>query len=234
VRAFTLLLAFPSSFFFSAPYHESFGLLFLSLALLAWLDARPIRAGAFALLASLARISSGAIGGAAFADWLTRDRSRSGAARMLVLLGGCLVGIAVHWVYVGQAVSDPLAAVKVQAHWGRRGFSPENPWFALLSITDPRVFWLDLLTTVGVAILGVRAWRRRGVFWGTLTLLPLAPGLMSGSLLSASRLLLTSLPAFIELGDLLRNRTYFRVTVIASAIGQLVLLNRYVHWMWAG
>ena len=39
---------------------------------------------------------------------------------------------------------------------------------------------------------------------------------------------------FIELADLLKSRWRFGLTVAAFALVQLVLLNRFVHWQWAG
>jgi hypothetical protein len=67
-----------------------------------------------------------------------------------------------------------------------------------------------------------------------LALVPVGQMLMSGTLLSGHRVVLACLPAFIELADLLRSRLWFRVTVGAFAVAQLVLINRFVHWQWAG
>jgi hypothetical protein len=58
--------------------------------------------------------------------------------------------------------------------------------------------------------------------------------MLSGTLLSGHRVVLACLPAFIELADLLRNRLAFRVVATGCAIAQFILLNRYVHWLFAG
>src|SRR5439155_15110476 len=132
-----LLLAFPAGLFFSAPYNEAFGLLFTALALDAWLDRRSARAGAFALLASLSRMTGIAVGLAALAGWLFDDRSRAGLKRVLVVALGSFAGLALFWGYLWWVVGDPFAGLKSQTAWGRRGLSLWNPWYAIESIYDP-------------------------------------------------------------------------------------------------
>ena len=67
-----------------------------------------------------------------------------------------------------------------------------------------------------------------------LTLVPVGMMLMSGTFLSGHRVVLAAAPAFIEMADLLRNRLYYRLTVGFFVLAQVVLMNRYVHWQWAG
>ena len=67
-----------------------------------------------------------------------------------------------------------------------------------------------------------------------LTLVPVAQMMLSGTFLSGHRVVLACLPAFIELADLLKNRLWFGVVVVGFAAAQFVLLNRYVHWLFAG
>jgi hypothetical protein len=242
IRTFALLLAFPTALFFSAPYNESFGLLFTALALAAWLDRKPVRAGLCAAGASLARMTGVATGVAALAHWLFDERTRPGLKRAVIVAVGSFAGLALFWCFLWYAVGDPLAGLKSQTAWGRRGLSPLNPWYAIRSIYDPSIprpdvsphFWTEAVVVLGFTVLGIRAWVRRGAFWGVLTLVPIGQMLMSGSLLSANRLVLASLPAFIELADLLKSRVWFRITVAGFAVAQLVLVNRFVHWQWAG
>jgi hypothetical protein len=235
LRAFVLLIAFPSAFFFSAPYNESFGLLFTALAMAAWLDLRPVRAGVFAALGSLARMTGVAVGVAALAAWLFEDRTRRGLWRAVAVAAGSFAGLLLFWGYLWLAVGDPLAGLKAQPAWGRRPLSVWNPLYAVHSIYDPaKPHWGEAVVVLGFAVLGVRAWLRRGAFWGVLTLVPVAQMVMSGTFLSGHRLILAALPGFIELADVLRTRFYFRLTVVGFVLVQLVLLNRFVHWYWAG
>jgi len=242
IRAFVLLLAFPTSFFFSAPYQESLGLIFGGLALLARLNLRPIRAGVFAALGSFARIAGVAIGVGALAHWLVNDRTRRGLRFALIVATGSFLGVAVYWGYVGWLFGEPLIGLSAHREWGRRAFSPMNPWYAIQSIYVPDLyrpggatdFIPEACAAIGFAVLGIRAWLRRGIFWGMLTLVPVGMMFMSGTFLSGHRVVLAASPAFIELADVLRNRFYFRLTVLYFVLLQLALMNRFVHWQWAG
>ena len=232
-RTLALLLAFPTAFFYSAPYNESFGLLCTALALDAWQAHRPVQAGLFAFGGSLARMTGVALGVAAVLDWFTK-RGRNEVWRAVAV--GSFAGLVLFWGFLWWAVGDPFAGLKSQAMWGRAELSWKNPFRTVESIYDPALpHWGEAVLVIGAAALGVRAWRKRGVFWGVLTLVPVAQMFASGTLLSGHRLVLAALPAFIELADLLRGRrTLLFATVLGCAFVQLVLLNRYVHWQFAG
>jgi hypothetical protein len=235
LRTFVLVTVFPSAFFLSAPYNEAFGLLFTALALSAWLDNRAGRVAVFAALGSLARMTGVAVGVAALAAWLLEDRSRPGLRRALVVALGSFGGLLLFWGYLAWAVGDPLASLKCHSAWGRKPLAPGNVWLAVQSIYDPELpHWGEAFVVLAFAVLGVRAWRRRGAFWGTLVLVPVAQMVLSGTFLSGHRVILAALPGFIELADVLKNRLHFRVVVVGCAVAQFVLLNRYVHWIFAG
>jgi len=233
-RTLALLLAFPTAFFFSAPYNESFGLLFTALALAAWQRNQPVQAGLFAAGGSLARMTGVALGVAAVIDWLTK-RTRAEFPRALATTIGSFAGLALFWCFLWWSVGDPLAGVKAQVAWGRPELSIWNPWRAIQSIYDPKIpHWGEAVLVIGFAVLGVRAWWKHGAFWGVLTLVPVAQMFASGTLLSGHRLILAALPAFIELADLTRRPVWFLVVLLGFALPQFVLLNHYVHWRFAG
>lgn len=235
MRTFVLLQAFPTAFFYSAPYSESFALLYTALALWAWQNSQAARASAFALLGSLSRMSGPALGVAALVGWILDDRSRAGLRRALLLAAGSFTGLILFWGYLAYAVGDPFASLKAHEAWGRHPLSPINPWRAIQSIYHPVVpHWGEAFLALGFSVLGIRAWIRRGTFWGVLTLVPIGQMLLSGTFLSGHRVLLASLPGFIELADVLKNRLAYRLTVGGFVIVQMVLLNRYVHWVFAG
>jgi hypothetical protein len=234
-RTFVLMQAFPTSFFSSAPYNEAFGLFFTALALSAWIDHRSGRAAIFATFGSLARMTGVAVGVAAIAGWLCDDRSRSGLRRALLAAAGSFGGLLIFCIYLYFAVGDPLASLKTHSAWGRHGLSFANVWLSVQSVYDRQLpHWGEAFLVLGFAVLGVRAWMRRGTFWGVLTLVPVAQMMLSGTFLSGHRVILAAIPGFIELGDLLKNRLLFRVIVVGFALAQFVLLNRYVHWLFAG
>jgi hypothetical protein len=235
LRAFVLIQVFPTAFFFSAPYNEAFGLLFTVLALSAWLEHRAGRAAVFAALGSFARMTGVALGAAALAGWLLHDRTRPGLRRALLVALGSFAGAALFMAYLAWAVGDPLATLKTHSAWGRHGLAPGNVWLAVQSIYDPDLpHWGEAFVVVVFTLLGIRAWMRRGAFWGVLTLVPVAQMLLSGTLLSAHRIILAAVPGFIELADVLKNRLVFALVVVGCVLAQLILLNRYVHWLFAG
>ena len=236
LRTFALLLVFPTAFFFSAPYNEAFGLLFASLALSAWQAGRAKTAGVLALLGSLARMTGVALGVAAVGSWVfDRRRTRDGAKRAMWLVAGSFGGLVLFWCFLWWAVGDFFAGAKSQVAWGRAGPAVLNPWHALVEAFDPAMpRYGDVLAVGGCAILGVRAWVKRGAFWGIVTLIPVLQMLATGTLLSGTRLVLSCLPAFIELADVLKRRVWFGAVCVVFAGLQVVLLNDYVHWVFAG
>jgi hypothetical protein len=236
LRTFALLLAFPTAFFFSAPYNEAFGLLFGALALSAWQRERTKTAAALALLSSLSRMTSITLGVAAIGAWvLNPKRTREGAKRAAWLAAGSFGGLVLFWGFLWWSVGDFFAGAKSQAAWGRAGPSVLNPWIAITDALNPDYpRYGDLLAVVACAILGVLAWVKRGAFWGILVLVPVAQMLATGTLLSGSRLVLACLPAFVELAPLVRARVLFVAVVGAFAAVQVVLLDRFVHWVFAG
>lgn len=236
IRTFVVLLAFPTAFFFSAPYNEAFGLLFGALALSAWQQERARSAAGFALLGSLSRMTGVALGVAAVGAWvLNRERTREGARRAAWLAAGSFGGLVLFWGFLWWSVGDFFAGAKSQSSWGRAGPSLLNPWIAVTDALNPEYpRYGDLLAVVMCGVLGVRAWVKRGAFWGIVVLVPVAQMLATGTLLSGARLVLACLPAFVELADVVRRRVIFVPLVGASAAVQLVLLDRFVHWVFAG
>jgi hypothetical protein len=147
---------------------------------------------------------------------------------------GSFAGFGLFLAFLAIALGDPFASLRAHEHWGRHGFALVNPWYAIESIYDPGLpHWEEAGLALVFVVLGIRAWIRRGAFWGALTLSPVALMMMSGTFLSGHRVLLASVPAFIELADLLRNRLYFLVCVSIFVAAQLILLNRYLHWVFA-
>ena len=144
--------------------------------------------------------------------------------------------------FLWWVVGDPLAGVKTHSVWGRRSFSVWNFYYAVVSalasgLSPPdnatHYAW-EAVAVVSFTLLGLCAWWKRGTFWGVLTLVPIVQMLGTGTLLSANRIILAALPAFIELADLLRPRLLLLTTLLAFTFAQFLLLNRYVHWQFAG
>ena len=236
IRAFVLLNAFPSALFFSAPYQEAFGLLFTALALAAWHSGRAGTAGLSAGIGCLARMTGAVVGVAALASWLLDGpRTRAQFIRALVVALACAVGVGIGLAVMWWSLGDPLAGIKSHEAWGRKSASIWNFDDAIRSIYDPVApRRLEGGLAILFVFLGVRSWIRRGAFWGLVTLLPIAQMAATGTFLSGHRVLLACLPGFIELGDILKNRLAYWITIALFAVIQLFLLSNYLHWVFAG
>jgi hypothetical protein len=233
-----LLHAFPTSFFLSAAYNEPIGLLFTAILLQAWQNNRAFAGGIGSLGGSLARMTGGVVAVAACCDWL-RSRKRPELPRAAFFVVGSLGGIALYWSYLWWLVGNPFAGLEVQGHWGRHSLSWKNPFRTLASIHNTEQpnasYYGEAVLMILFIVAGIRALRKRGVFFGALILLPIAQMFMSGTLLSAHRIILAALPAFLEFADYLRDRVRVLYVVLTGcAVWQLFLLNRYVHWIFAG
>ena len=228
--------AFPSAFFLSAPYQEAFGLLFTALALSAWFSGRTALASASAGVGCLARMTGAVVGAAALGAWLfDGPRTRRELLRALAIAAGCAAGVAAGFALMWWTLGDPLAGIKSHQAWGRRSASIWNFGHAFRSIYDPVApRRLEGGLAILFVFLGIRAWVKRGAFWGLVTLLPIAQMAATGTFLSGHRVLLACLPGFIELADLLKNRLAFLTTLALAAIIQLFLLSNYVRWEFAG
>jgi Mannosyltransferase (PIG-V) len=233
-RACLLLVAYPWSFVFSAPYQESLMFVLTAAAILAWLAGRPLQSAASAALSSAARLAALAFPVALAADWLESKLRRRPAvpAALPVALAG-FAGAAAFVVYLGVHFDDPLVLFKAQAAWGRGHPSPANLLHAFAGfVHEPETAGVLLKNALTVAflLLGARAWRRGGVFWAALTWVPVLQGLSTGSTLSISRLILSAYPAFLDAGELLRRRTILILLVAACLVVQVLLIDRYVNW----
>jgi hypothetical protein len=176
------------------------------------------------------------VGMAALGAWLfDGPRTRRGFLRALAVAFGCAVGVAAGFAVMWWTLGDPLAAIKSHEGWGRRSASIGNFVHAIRSIYDPVApRRLEGGLAILFVFLGIRAWVKRGTFWGLVVLLPIAQMAATGTFLSGHRLLLASVPAFIELADVLKNRLVYWVTVTLSAVVQFMLIHSYIHWGFAG
>jgi hypothetical protein len=235
-RAFALLNAFPSAFFLSAPYQEAFGLMFTALALSAWYSRRAALASVSSCVGCLARMTGAVIGVAALGAWLfDGPRRRAQLLRALAVAAGCAIGVGLGLALMWWTLGDPLAGIKAHEAWGRRSASFWNFGLAIRSIVDPAApRRLEGGLAILFVFLGIRAWIKRGAFWGLVTLLPIAQMAATGTFLSGHRVLLACLPGFIELADLLKNRLAYWIALALGIVVQLFLLNNYIHWGFAG
>jgi hypothetical protein len=234
-RACWLLVCFPTAFFFSAPYNESFGLLFTTMAVWAWKRERLGLACVAAALAGTARITAVAVGLGAGLAWLLGRRGERPSFWRVVVFGlSNIAGVLGYYSYLAYRTGEFWASTKSVAAWGRLPPSLEGFQVTLEWVTDLRVIGIESLITVGFLVLAVRAWWKRGALEGTLIVVPILQVASTGFLQSVHRYALSAFPAFVELADLLRSRLLFRMACAGSLLLQLLYLDRYVHWVFGG
>ena len=64
-----------------------------------------------------------------------------------------------------------------------------------------------------------------------MVLVPVLQALASGSILSMTRVVLSSYPGFLDAAEIASNRAVFAVTVVVFLFAQFVLLTSYVNWI---
>ena len=324
-RACILLVAFPSSFYFSAPYQESLGLALTAAALLAWLNHRPAQSAAapagvgratdgvvdvgrarpgmgarpdqgaarpsFGVVGrnrghprdgALLRLPHPAISRSAPAPQgprrlAAKDAQRPSASGSDLVVGPRFDGHApevggLHSfadaatrLAVPQAITFGLSSSRGAAvpSSGRSTWTQEGPkpspaalagWIVasgavllisigllvlrargstvdVLSTLHMVAYSRDLLVTILFLGLGIHAFLKRGPLWGCVVLVPVLQALASGSILSMTRVVLSSYPGFLDAAEIASNRAVFAITVVVFLFAQFVLLTSYVNWI---
>jgi hypothetical protein len=239
-RAAVLVVAYPWSFFFSAPYQESLGFALTAAALWAWLSRRPVWAALSLAPASAARLTAGAFSVALLAEWgndMIRRRPARHAAWLVALAGA--VGFGLFSLNLYRQFGDPFLYLRSHhaAGWDRESPGVMNMVRCLVSVPLGQVGpqWIpDYCVMLLVLGLGVRTWWKRGPFWGCLVLVPVLQAMASGTLLSMGRIALAAYPVTIELAALLGLRILFLGCVILCVALQVLLISLYVNWYLVG
>lgn len=237
-RSCLLLVAFPWSFFFSAPYQESLAFMLGAAAILAWLRRKPGLCALSLGVASAARLTTVSMSVGVLLEWagdLIHRRAPRHSAWLVALSG--VLGISVFALYLHLTFGDPSLHFKAHGSWDRQRPSVLN---ILASATHlPLEFWLveppfDYLVMIAFLILGIRMWSRRGPLWGSLILVPILLLMASGSLRSATRVSLMAFPAFIEVAEVLSSRSLHMVCFASFLILQIIMTALYVNWCFVG
>ena len=233
-----LLVAFPWSFFFSAPYQESLAFMLGAAAILAWLRRKPGLCALSLGVASAARLTAVSMSVGVLLEWasdLIHRRAPRHSAWLVALSG--VLGISVFALYLHLTFGDPSLHFKAHGSWGRQSPSVMNILASAMHL--PLEYWLveppfAYLVMIAFLILGIRSWSRRGPLWGSLILVPILLLMASGSLRSATRVSLMAFPAFIDVAEMLTNRTLFMFCLASSLILQIIMATLYVNWCFVG
>lgn len=241
-RAVVLLTAFPTSFFFLAPYAESS---FLLLTLLAFSQARSerwSRGGAAGAVAAASRSIGIVLLPALLTEAWQRARERGRWDRVAVL-GALAVALGplayVAWWYVHSG--SPFAPVEAQAHWQRTLAFPLVSLGRGLGLGVRAIAWRDggywisdaVLTVLAIAGV-VTAWRRTRagylVYAVASLLVPLCYPYPGRDLVSISRFVIVIFPAFWGFASWARRRWAYALILAASIPLYAWHALLFMHW----
>lgn len=234
-RSCALLCAFPTAFFFSAPYQESLSFLFTAIALYAWLLAKN-RVSALSLgIAALARQATVAVSLAFVAEWLVdliKQRRPKNAAWLVVAATAISLGLFAGFLYF--RFGDPTLSAKAQAAWGRDSPSAINILKTLITLPIGQhggiSSLIDYIIMILMLVLGAHAYRVRGVFWASVIVFPIVLAMSTGTALSMKRFALSSFPAFIDAAELLSKRWLFWSAITIGSLIQIFQIYWFVNW----
>ena len=234
-RAGWYLLVFPTSFFLSAAYGES---LFLALSLGAILAGRRgswWQAGILGGLAALTRpFGVLIILPLAIEAWEQRaERPLWRSALTMTPIPLALLG---YMAYLAYQFGDPMAFLNAQSGWDR---SLMAPWDTISRFLDgpfelnsgPHSL-VDFAFMLLAAVLAIASWKvLRRSYAAYITALVVFP-LLTGSLVSYPRFVLTYFPMFLVLAIVGRRPVLDRAILVSSmGIGAL-FMALYARWYW--
>jgi hypothetical protein len=223
------MLLFPTAFYFAAAYSEALFLL-TTVAFFLALGRRRFAVAALAgMLAALTRPSGFLLVVPAAIEMLRafpRDRFRYALAA-----SGPAAGLGAFALWQWRRFGTPFAYVMTEhAAWGRR---LTWPWLTLVRAIRWRPYRpAEFTLIVGFAILSLLLMRRRPAE-ASYVLASLAFILMSGSLLSVARYLVTAFPVFFVIGDALKRWPALDVAYSVAGVASLVYLTaQFVAFGW--
>lgn len=261
-RTLWLIALFPTAFFFSALYTESFFLLFSVLTFWWAQTGRWKQAGVAAFLAALTRNVGGALliplalVAAARYGRDPRQWPRATAAMLLAPAGSML-----YLAYLWLIWDNPLLTFTVQSNWGR---SPAPPWRAFTLAWDQiRVDWLwplisspswstltsfnlrwglaesealDVAAMLLIVPLLVVCCLRLPAAWSVWCAIVVAVPLLGPSiahpLMSLPRYMLVLFPLFVVLAQATSRRWVYLPTLAVSTVLLGALTIQFATWFW--
>lgn len=158
-RSCLLLITFPTSFFFSAPYHESLGFGLSAWATWAWIERRPLAAAAFLPLSTASRLACVSTSVAIVAEWFDDlvHRRKPRAWAWPVAAAGA-IGLVSFFSYLGVHLGDPFAHLKAHKAWGRKPGLHGLSAFARQFLLACRTWRLFDLTLAAMLVFIGRRW----------------------------------------------------------------------------
>lgn len=245
--AVALLAAYPFAIYFSAPYSESLFVLASIAAVHHFRRAEWIKAGAWGLLAGLARPNGcflSVVLACLLAERLWRDRatatvfSPAQLGRSLLAAAAPGVGMLGFSVYVHQITGAFFGWARLHEAWGRsyQGLVPVELAVGhlggdgLLHAIAQSPF--EALNTMGLLFALLLIWpvfRRLGFAMAVLIVVNVVPPLLAGGVLSIGRLTATLFPAFLALAAITPPR-FVTALITALAVGEGLAAALFFTW----
>lgn len=241
IAASTLItfLFFPTTFFAVAFYSEAIFLALAALTFLALVQKKYLAASVTISLASLTRGIGVFLIFSQVWSYLARINFNAKKISLKILsLVPALFGIVIYLIYLAATANDPLKFLSVQSFWQRSVTDPISTiaaYFWPIITGSPRPFndYLDLGFTIlflGILILGIR--KIPGSLWIFSMFTILIPS-ATGTLTSMPRYLLSSLGAFIIIGQFLEEKPQLKIPVwVVSLLLQIFFAIRFINGYW--
>jgi hypothetical protein len=245
-----LVLVFPGSMFFNAPYSEALVLMGCVWAVLLVRMNRLPLAAIFAAVAIMSKVAALVILPLMLIEYmLPRLREEGAWRRVRTWLPAAWLGLAllplVGWmVYLQQRFGNALAFLSAHQQWNHHLSPPWTPVLAAigdlvtLRMFDPPhgvVSLMDLLSLLALLAVSVYVLLRVRWSYGVFCLLAVLALTTSGLMDSMTRHILLAFPAFIGLAVLAARRPWLeRFMLVMMAPASAYLLSRFVSGQWAG
>jgi hypothetical protein len=139
--------------------------------------------------------------------------------------------LAAHAAYLGRLSGDSLALVHAQAAWGRH---LAWPWQTLTIKGHLYVGQVDRIAIAAFIGASAALVIQRRWTWALYTALSLLPVLLSGTPMSATRILSVVFPAFVALAILARSERAQLAVALPCFAMQILLFVNWVRFDWAG
>lgn len=230
------LLCFPTTFFAVAFYTEGLFLLIASLVFVYMYQKKLLVSGLLISAATLTRFVGTSLIISLFYYYFRVARERF-VIKIPTLLVSVL-GISIYAIYLYAKVDDPLAFANVQMVWQRTAGDPISTiisyfWTIVTNRATPPDQYFDLgitLLFIGILIAGIK--KIPSSLWIFSMLVILIPA-SSGTLTSMPRYVLSSLGAFIIIGEFLTRNPKLKLPIWAASLTlQAILAVRFIGGYW--
>lgn len=233
------LLCFPTAFFAVSFYSEGLFLLLTVLIFYFFYQKKLLVAAILVSIAAITRLVGVALIISTLYQYISSIsfKFKNISTKILIPIISAF-GILGYSIYLAAFTNDPLKFISTQAIWQRSANDPLSTifshfWIIIWGSQVPFDQYFDLVITVTFLTLLIYGTRKiSSSLWIFSTLVILIPA-SSGTLTSMSRYALSSLGAFVIIGQILRDHPRFRFPIwSASLLLQAILAVKFIGGYW--